>query len=434
MAALFIMDPYVQRINRRNMLETLAMLCALLGLYIFFTRRPHLTRWQRLAAGIVFGLAVLTKEPMFLELLALIICVLLFRRHQLRDVLWVATIASSLYLLYPLWTIISGQWNNYLSYKLFNVSRIVDSIISQRPASTPKTITLVLATRGDLLTNLTDRLFPYGSSYLLIALAALFTILLILRYRHLLAARYLISWSVFSFGFGLILGRISDQYFYYLVVPSIVVSGYILASLFETALLPTLKKTSIRKLSVLHQGHSLFPIPPAIYQVIWRSVFAVFCVTFLYNGFVWTKMYALGSDDAYMQIVRYIEANVPAGASIEASDDVAVYYLSPSYVTFLDRGTQTIEDRHIRYFIMSSKDAAGGIDAMTPQLYTWVIHNSSPLLVLNDSSFGKIGLYQLKPTAMLNSGAGVQQADRPSAPPFSNQSSGPLSIVLREHL
>jgi hypothetical protein len=83
---------------------------------------------------------------------------------------------------------------------------------------------------------------------------------------------------------------------------------------------------------------------------------------------------------------------------------------------------------------MSSKDAAGGIDAMTPQLYTWVIHNSSPLLVLNDSSFGKIGLYQLKPTAMLNSGAGVQQADRPSAPPFSNQSSGPLPIVLREHL
>ena len=71
--ALFLMDPYVQRINRRGMLETLAMLFVLLGLYIFFTHRPHLTKWQHLGSGTAFGLAMLTKEPMFLELLALIV-------------------------------------------------------------------------------------------------------------------------------------------------------------------------------------------------------------------------------------------------------------------------------------------------------------------------------------------------------------------------
>jgi hypothetical protein len=40
-AALFIVDPYVQRIDRRGMLETLAMLFVLLGLYMFFTERPQ---------------------------------------------------------------------------------------------------------------------------------------------------------------------------------------------------------------------------------------------------------------------------------------------------------------------------------------------------------------------------------------------------------
>jgi Dolichyl-phosphate-mannose-protein mannosyltransferase len=394
--ALFIMDPYVQRINRRNMLETLAMLCVLLGLYIFFTHRQHLTKWQRFAAGSAFGLAVLTKEPMFLELLSLILYVLLFRRQQLRDVIWVAATAIGIYLLYPLGIIASGQWRSYLSYKFFGINRIIGLLTNHQ--STSASITLVAATRTDLLSIILNKLVQYGMSYVLIALATFFTGLLILRHRQLVAARYLITWSLFSLGFGLTLGRVSDQYFYYLIVPSIVVSGYMLATLFETALLPSLKKAS-KKTSTLRKNSVRFSIPTAAYQVMWRSVFALFCVMFLYDSSVWAKTYALGSDDAYIHIIRYVKATIPEGAMIEVSDDVAVYYLYPSYVTLLDRNPTTIINRHVRYFIMSVKDAEGGFDAMTPQLYTWVIQNSHPLFVQNDLSFGKIGVYQLTTTA-----------------------------------
>jgi hypothetical protein len=450
MAALFIMDPYVQRINRRNMLETLAMLCILLGLYIFFTRRPHLTKWQRFAAGSAFGLAVLTKEPMFLELLALIIYVLLFKRHQIRDVIWVVATAIGIYLLYPLGIIASGQWRSYLSYKFFGISRIINLLTNHQ--STSASITLVAATRSDLLSIILNKLIQYGMSYLLIALATFFTGLLILRYRHLIAARYLITWSLFSLGFGLILGRVSDQYFYYLIVPSIVVSGYMLATLFETALLPSLKKVS-KKASTLRKNSARFSIPAAAYQVMWRSVFALFCVMFLYDSSIWAKTYALGSDDAYMNMIRYIKINIPEGEMIEVSDDVAVYYLYPSYVTLLDRNPTTIMNRHVRYFIMSVKDAEGGFDAMTPQLYTWVIQNSHPLFVQNDLSFGKIGVYQLTTTATsqrsqtanLTSDTGAkhykspamtqffpQQMDESSTAPFSNSSFAPLSTIFRK--
>src|SRR6266700_1781160 len=145
MAALFLMDPYVQRINRRDMLETLAMLCVLLGLYIFFTRRPHLTTRQRLGSGVIFGLAMLTKEAMFLELFTLIAYVTWFRRSQLRDVAWVAAIACAVYLVYPAWEVAMGQGNSYLSYKLFGINRILSSIIGHPLPSPPPVATLTPA-------------------------------------------------------------------------------------------------------------------------------------------------------------------------------------------------------------------------------------------------------------------------------------------------
>jgi 4-amino-4-deoxy-L-arabinose transferase-like glycosyltransferase len=133
--ALFLMDAYVQRINRRGMLETLAMLFVLLGLYIFFTRRPHLTARRRLAAGVAFGLAMLTKEAMFLELSALIAYALWSRRSQLRDAAWVGVTACLVYLPYPLWVVAIGKGDKYLFYELFGITRVLHSLPGYPPAN-----------------------------------------------------------------------------------------------------------------------------------------------------------------------------------------------------------------------------------------------------------------------------------------------------------
>src|SRR6266496_1349778 len=193
MVALFLMDPYVQRINRRGMLETLAMLCVLLGVYIFFTRRPHLTMWQRLGSGVAFGLAMLTKEAMFLELFALIATVMWFRRSQLRDVAWVAT-SHAVYLPYPAWEVAMGQGNDYLFYQFSGIDRIRSTITGYPPPSLPPGAHITPDAKTFSLDNLQILLSQYAMSYLLIALAAIFTVVLILRFRHLVAARYLITW------------------------------------------------------------------------------------------------------------------------------------------------------------------------------------------------------------------------------------------------
>ena len=415
MAALFLMDPYVQRINRRDMLETLAMLCVLLGVYIFFTRRPHLTMWQRVGSGVAFGLAMLTKEAMFLELFALIATVMWFRRSQLCDVAWVVAIACAVYLPYPAWALAVGQGNSYLFYQFFGINRILNTITGNPPPSLPPGVHLTPDAKTVSLDNLQILLSQYGMSYLLIALAAIFTVVLILRFRHLVAARYLITWfrhlvaarylitwSICSFGSGLVLGRVSDQYFYYLIVPSIIVAGYVLASLLETFL----RSRSPEKTSIFDQNRQVFSRNSITYRMMWRPIFAIFLVILLYNGYVWTNKYAVGSDDAYIKVMEYVRTHIPSGETIVTSDDVAYYFLSPSYDIRLDRDTKIIRDRCERYFIMSSKDAWGAYDAMTPQFYDWVVESSHPLFMQDDQSFWKIGVYMRTATCSFDVSTG----------------------------
>lgn len=396
-AALFLVDPYVQRINRRSMLETLAMLFVLLGLYIFFSlERRKLIRpaWRpsifiaspprrlgvgrRLGAGVAFGLAMLTKEAMFLELIALLAYAMWFARAQLKDVAWVAAIACVVYLPYPLWVIAIGRGDQYLFYQLFGVTRVLHSI----PGYPPPRVSALPAPRATFSgANLQHLLPQYGMTYVLLLLAAVFTGFLILRFRRNPTARYLATWSIVSFGIGIGLGRTSDQFFYYMIVPSVLVLGYVLASagnpIWRTQLVRTNWPTG---------SH-------AAATGIWVATFAALAVMFMYNSYVWATRYGVASDDAYIGAMRYVQTHVPRGAAIVASDDVAYYFLYPTYNVRLDRKPSEIAARCEHYFIMSSKDAWGRYDLTTPHFYDWVVQSSEPLFVQRDNSFWTIGVY-----------------------------------------
>jgi hypothetical protein len=389
-AALFLVDPYVERINRRSMLETLAMLLVLLGLYIFFTQRPQLSRRQRLGSGVAFGLAMLTKEAMFLELLGLVAYVLWSRRSQVRDVAWVAVIACAVYLPYPIWVVAIGQGDRYLFYQLFGVTRVLHSL----PGYPPSNASAVPAPRATFSgANLHNLLPQYEMSYLLILLAAIFTVFLTFRFRHVLAARYLVTWSVVSFALGFPLGRTSDQYFYYLVVPSTLVVGYVLASAPRD--LWTSHWSRARSLASASAGRSL---------TTWTPLLAACAVMFIYNSYVWAARYGRGSDDAYVHAMRYAQTHIPKGEVIVSSDDVAYYFLYPSYKVRVDRNPREIVARCERYFIMSSKAAWGRYNLTTPQFYDWVVRTSRPLFVRRGHSFWTIGVYARPATGSGNRG------------------------------
>jgi hypothetical protein len=313
---------------------------------------------------------------------------------------WVATLAFAIYLLYPLGISLDGQWSAYLSYKIFNLARIPAALVDRQPPPPVSTITLAPDAKDYLLNSLWNRFGQYGTSYLLIVLAAIFMIVLGLRYRRQTAARYLVIRGAFSFVFGLLLGRVSDQYFYYLVVPSIIIAGYMLAVLVDKV-----RSSSLKNVPFFERRQLNFPAVPT-YRTLWRPIFAVFAIMLLYNSFMWANSYVVQSDNAYVHVIQFVETHIPADASIESSDDVPVYYLPSSYTILRDRDTHSLADNHARYFIMSSKDAIGGYDGMNPEVYNWVLQHCHPLFEQNDTSFWKIGVYELNSSLEGQSGRG----------------------------
>ena len=424
--ALFLVDPYVLRIDRRGMLETLALLLVLLGLYIFFTRRAHLSPRRRLAAGVAFGLAMLTKEAMFLELSALVAYALWSRRSQVRDAVWVAVIACVVYLPYPLWVIAIGKGDKYLFYQLFGITRVLHSLPGYPPANASAGPT----PRATFSSGNLQYLLPqYGMSYLLLVVAAIFTVFLIFRFRHVLAARYLATWSIVSFGIGALLGRTSDQFFYYMIVPSTIVAGYVLASaagavrsgrqaktkapvpvvIVEAAPAASGAQYETRRLNLELAQRD--PPRPSLRR--WAPIFAAFAVMLIYNSYVWAARYGVGSDDSYIRAIRYVQTHIASGQAIVTSDDVAYYFLSPRYNVRLDRKPREIVARCERYFIMSSKDAWGRYNLTTPRFYDWVVRSSRPLFVQHGHSFWKVGVYARPRTAAENPRCRSASAWRP---------------------
>ncbi len=466
MAGIFVLDPYVQRINRRGMLETLAMLFTLIGLYIFFTRRQGPTRWQQLGAGVAFGLAILTKEPMALELLAVLGFAAWSGWARLRDAVHVAAIASLVYLVYPIWAVAIGQGDSYFRFRSYGLGRFFSLLkgadwqppgIDVLTAAGLRLLNDVLVAIGrfpshllgvlgglalvilllrfrhraearylaifgticcgligfslvggtlrtwffslrtnrspPLVENVLTMLSQYLMSYLVIVLGVLFTAILVLRFRHRAEARYLAMWSVVSYGFigfGLTFGKISDHFFYYVILPAIAVVGYVLAALLESAASPLAEEQDRIGQPLRGPGWPVRAKPVGVRLVLPVSALLVMS---LYNGYQWLDTYGRGVDNSYARIYRYVRENVPPGETISVGSDVSNYLFSPDYVIQFHRNPKSVTDEQVRYFILSSKDSWGPYHSLRREFYDWVMQETRPLIEAEGVTFWKLGLY-----------------------------------------
>jgi hypothetical protein len=145
LALIFSLDPFILRINRRAMLETMAGMLVLAGMALYFVNSKPYPAWKNsswrllqslvpkpglIIAGLIFGLALLTKELVFISLIAVVMFAILefiynlitSRRrddpiriitnfsHTIYPALIVISIAWLTYLLYPLWALFIGEW------------------------------------------------------------------------------------------------------------------------------------------------------------------------------------------------------------------------------------------------------------------------------------------------------------------------------------
>ena len=408
LVALFLIDPFALRINRRAMLETMAMLMALGAFFLFWVdikRNTVLERPTYLApgiilAGLLMGIAFLTKELAFIFLLPIVIFTTweyLHRQFQfgiftlsnrnfpgkrktLASQLWLPikaliTVAIALltYSIYPLWILLSGDPTTYVSEKSLGLKRLL-GLIQITGWNRPDISFVEL---------LGERLNHYGSSYLILTLGGFALLGLMIWGRDRLSGRYLIAIGAVLypfFAFITLFGSGNDQFFYFLLVPAILILGYSLVAL--PANFSSRAKHN-QKIAFIYAGTT-------------NMIKIALLLLVSFNAYQWYITYGVGKDDGYAQFTRYVEANLPADEPINASGDpIKFRYFLPDHPIFASAIPEEAVPTGVHYFVLAPKDVQMRYGRILPTLAEWIQANGKLLFSTRGSSYGDIYLYQV---------------------------------------
>lgn len=387
MALLFVTDPFVIRVTRRLYLEPFVAMWLLAALVLCYVSLGRWTWRRRAAVGVLFGLALLTKE---VAGFALVIPFLLWVR---RDVSWrepIAITASAVltYMVYPLWAFAHGQWRNFIDLKVFQFHHLI-GVFHINGFSTPGVPSFV----QQVLTNAGD----YWTSYLCISLAVPATIWLWFRGDR--TGRFLASWSLASFGFiGAIakFGSLEDQFFYYLMLPVVIVDGYAYSFALRGALYAVgtrwRRRDPVHRLA-LAMGGATVALGLAI------AVLAP-------NASTWVRLFGVGQDHGYTDLLASIDEHVPRGAIIDSpggsSEELKFAYPDGRYQLIRVLDPAQLRSEHIQWYVLSSKDVllAAGINQ---PYYDYITSHAVPVWQTDEHTFADFGLwYVADPSTLPN--------------------------------
>jgi uncharacterized membrane protein len=392
------------------MLETMAGMLVLAGMALYFAhskpdppfRNSRLHFLLSLApkpglimAGFIFGLALLTKEMIFISLIAVVVfsilefiyCLKTSRRRAnpshiitnfirtIYPALIAIAIAGVTYLLYPFWAFSIGEWSAFSHEKTLGAKRLLGLV----------QITGWNRPGFSLLDFLFQRLADYGSSYLLIGLGGIATLCLAIWIRHLRPARFLIAWGLTLYPFFAYLavaGSGNDQFFYFLIVPAIILVGYALLSMSELqkARLPFKLMTQIiDRLPI--RGEKL-------------ALFLLLLVIMPYSVYSWWTNYAIGLDNGYTQFTWAVQAVLPPQEPINASGDpIKFHYFFPSRPIFNAVTSEEAIKAGVHFFALTPKDIRYRYGKSNPEFAEWVKDQGKLIYAVHGNSYGDIFLY-----------------------------------------
>jgi hypothetical protein len=366
---LYAVEPFCIRQNGRVMLETAMVLWVLLGYLMFtsLTGRPlsRGTAVRAIAAGLIFGFAVLTKdEAALLTLLPLLIAAALRwgPSRTLTSLTYGATVVP--YVVYLTVVAANGHIDALWVAKTVGIKRMLGLI---------QVTGFHSSGGGSLLTRLIAEGHYFGTSYVTLALAVPAAMLVLRRsgqQPRMLGLLYCAA--AVALGYALTGGTLEEQELYLLIVPSLLVIP-VAATLLRG---PRLFRKSAMRMAA---------VPLAAALVLILSINLATCVQ-------WRRQ----PDDGIARLLSYMAIHVPAGARVtDASGSGIVpfalaghYHIVPTVTV---PAALTLE--HVRYVVIPWAEIHGGYAEMTAPQVRHLVSHSRLVFSFPGRTYGDLALY-----------------------------------------
>lgn len=367
-AAIFALDPFITRINSRNLLQTSAIFFVLVGycFMLYSVDRPF--SWRRaLGVGVAFGAALLSNEPVaFLTLLPLGVCFLLNWSIPRLSALLSGVLACLVYAVYPLMSALDGEWAAFQDQKLTGIYRLI-GLERTTGFGRPHGPSFSAAISLDLS--------QFGTTYALIGLGAVAVCFLLAQRGP--AVRLVGIWGASAYllqGYSIKFGTNEEQYFYYLIVLAIPANVMAAALIVRS---PWLKRPS----HLWAHGVAAF------------LLFAILA----WSSRAWAVTHST-PDNGYERLSSYLEQHVPPHSRIAAATLTSVVLLR-YYYDYMSGFWQTpeqVQSHHAQYVVISPGLIAKGYEG-TPALRDWLAHHARLLFAFVGPSSGLLDLYRIPP-------------------------------------
>lgn len=434
--AIFALDPFIIRINSRNLIETSAFLWVALGYLVllrtigqpsegdgsgrraaerqtasaFAGSRQKLgtlaLRSRPLVAGVLFGFAVLSKEmTFFLTVVPLVFAAIVGFSLRRRDALASIGAAAMTYAIYPIAIVLSGLGPQFFEQKFSGLLRFV---------GIEKTTGFV-AGGPSFASAVTRNLDTFATTYVLLAVGIPACLVLLAfggRRRRLIGLLGASAYALLAYSIAF--GTLEEQFFYYLVLPALVTTTIAWRMLVEERVLSLAGFGSLRP--------SLRPIRLALdhpfVHRLWSSrgrVEAAFgfvapvalAVAVAWSALVWVEVHAT-PDDGYQRLLSYMHRNVPNGTRIGVTSDPQEFLIQ-GYVIENARTPAEIVTTRVRYVAITTKQVEEGYVPNGRALLNWLAATGQPVFAFDGRSYGTLILYRMP-------GAAADAAPSPAGP------------------
>jgi hypothetical protein len=369
---LFALDPFCIRQNDRVLLETAMMLWVLLG-YLVYTsligRRPSRgTAARAIGAGLLFGLALLTKdEAALLTLLPLLAASAL--GWGPRRLLTMLTIGAAV-VPYGIYVDVAAANGNLGALWLAKTSGI------QRMLGLIQVTGFHSRGGGSLPARLIAEGVYFATTYLVLALAVPAVVLMLRRggpLPRMLALLY--GAAAVALGYAVFVGTLEEQELYLLIVPSLL---------------------AIPVATTLMHGPTRARTWPAARTSRRTPLIAALVLALCVNLATWVQ-WIRRPDDGVVRLLSYMAVHVPAraGVTVASGTDVIQFALADRYHagTWVTAAARSRE--HVRYVVVPWAEVNQGYGNLTASQVQHLVGRGRLLFSFHGRTYGDLALYQL---------------------------------------